>query len=94
LAEEDSFKKGKSIIFTESKETAEYLAEKLEKIFPKKVIFFSGQSSNNEREIVMDNFDANADNKKDDYKILITTDVLSEGANLHQANMVVNYDIP
>ena len=94
LAEEKTFKDGKSIIFTESKETAEYLTEQLEKIFPKKVIFFSGGSSKQERGIVMNNFDANSDNIKSDYKILITTDVLSEGANLHQANMVVNYDIP
>ena len=31
---------------------------------------------------------------KNDFKLLITTDVLAEGANLHQANVVINYDIP
>lgn len=94
LSEETPFKKGKSIIFTESRETAEYLVEHLEVFFPGEVIYFSGESSKAEREIVMENFDANSDRIKDDYKILITTDVLSEGANLHQANLVINYDIP
>jgi len=94
LGQEEPFKKGKSIIFTESRETAEYLAEHLEEFFPGEVIYFSGESSVSDREVVMDNFDANADNIKNDYKILITTDVLSEGSNLHQANLVINYDIP
>lgn len=94
LAKEDSIKEGKSIIFTESKETAEYLEKNLQDIFPNQIIYFSGDSSQAEREAVMENFDANTKNKKNDYKILITTDVLSEGANLHQANVVINYDIP
>ena len=94
LAKEDSIKEGKSIIFTESKETAEYLEKNLQDIFPNQIIYFSGDSSQAERETVMENFDANTKNKKNDYKILITTDVLSEGANLHQANVVINYDIP
>jgi len=94
LIKEDPIQKGKSIIFTESKETAEYLIENLQDVFENKILYFSGGSSQSEREIVMDNFDANSNNIKNDYKILITTDVLSEGANLHQANVVINYDIP
>ena len=94
LGQEEPFKNGKSIIFTESRETAEYLVKHLEEFFPGEVVNFSGKSSKAEREVVMDNFDANADHIKNDYKILITTDVLSEGANLHQANLVINYDIP
>ncbi|MDD3940550.1 MAG: helicase-related protein, partial [Candidatus Pacebacteria bacterium] len=85
---------GKSIIFTESKETAEYLMENLQDIFPNQIMYFSGGVSNKEREIVMENFDANSKKIKNDYKLLITTDVLAEGANLHQANVVINYDIP
>jgi superfamily II DNA or RNA helicase len=94
LSKEDSIKKGKSIIFTESKETAEYLVENLQDEFPNQILYFSGGSSGVEREVVMENFDANTKNIKNDYKILITTDVLSEGANLHQADVVINYDIP
>ncbi len=94
LAMEEPLKAGKSIIFTESKETAEYLFKNLQDTFQDQIIYFSGGSSLMEREVVMDNFDANSKQIKNDYKILITTDVLAEGANLHQANVVINYDIP
>ena len=43
---------------------------------------------------VIENFDARARSPKDDYRILITTEVLSEGVNLHRSNVVINYDIP
>lgn len=94
LTLEKPVKEGKSIIFTESKETAQYLLKNLQEVFPNRIIYFSGDSSQDEREEVMQNFDANSKKKKDDYSLLITTDVLSEGANLHQANVVINYDIP
>lgn len=29
-----------------------------------------------------------------DYNIILTTDVLAEGVNLHRANVIVNYDTP
>ncbi len=87
-------KKNKLIVFTESKETADYLAEKLEKKFPKQVLAFSGASGKATRAKVIENFDALARHPKDHYKILITTEVLSEGVNLHRSNVVINYDIP
>jgi superfamily II DNA or RNA helicase len=85
---------GKSIIFTESKETADYLQAQLQKEFSGQIVCFTGSNSAADREEVIANFDANAKNPKDDYKLLITTDVLAEGANLHRANVVINYDIP
>ncbi len=94
LAIQDSVRKGKSIIFTESKETADYLFQNLQETFHGKIINFTGSSSQIDREVVMENFDANSKNIKNDYTILITTDILAEGANLHQANVVINYDIP
>jgi len=87
-------KKNKLIVFTESKETADYLAKNLEKKFPNEVLAFTGASSVVTREKVIENFDARARSPKDDYRILITTEVLSEGVNLHRSNVVVNYDIP
>src|SRR5690606_33834124 len=55
-------------------------------------------SSSNRTEIfdtIQENFDANyLGKRKDDYQILITTDVLAEGINLHRANVLVNYDTP
>ncbi len=32
--------------------------------------------------------------QENDYQILISTDVLSQGVNLHRSNVVINYDIP
>ena len=94
LQKNEVLKKSKLIIFTESRETAEYLENKLAKIFPQKVLSFSGSSGAPTREKVTANFDARAKFPKDDYRILITTEVLSEGVNLHRSNVVINYDIP
>ena len=82
------------IIFTESKETAEYLHEYLGKHYKNKVLLYTGASKESVRDKVIQNFDARARQKKDNYRILITTEVLSEGVNLHRSNVVINYDIP
>ncbi|MEZ0322705.1 MAG: helicase-related protein [Hydrogenothermaceae bacterium] len=87
-------KNKKIIIFTESKETAEYLAENINKEFGEITLLFHGSSSESVRDKVIENFDAKARNKRDDYRILVSTDVLSEGVNLHRSNVVINYDIP
>ncbi|MEK6616837.1 MAG: helicase-related protein, partial [Bacteroidota bacterium] len=86
--------KNKIILFTESKETAEYLAEKLEDKLKEKPLLYHGSSGAAELKIVISNFDNKAKNKAKDHRILITTEVLSEGVNLHQSNVVINYDIP
>ena len=94
LQNDELLKTGKLIIFTESKETAEYLFENINKRFGEISLLFHGNSSERERDKIIENFDARAKNKKDDYRILVTTDVLSEGVNLHRSNIVINYDIP
>jgi superfamily II DNA/RNA helicase len=86
--------KNKLIIFTESKETATYLQEKLYKKLNESVLIYHGGSSETDLKTVISNFDAKARNKKDDYRIIVTTEVLSEGINLHRSNVVINYDIP
>jgi len=55
---------------------------------------FTGDSGESVRDKVIENFDARSRHKKDEYRILISTEVLSEGVNLHRANVVINYDIP
>ena len=87
-------KNNKLIIFTESKETAEYLAKNIEAKFHNTTLCFTGGSGEAVREKVIDNFDAKVKRPKDDYRILVSTEVLSEGVNLHQSNVVINYDIP
>ncbi len=87
-------KKNKLIVFTESKETAGYLGEQLDKKTPGEALVFTGASSQSVRNTIIENFDAKVRCPKDDYRILITTEVLAEGVNLHRSNVVINYDIP
>ena len=85
----------KIIVFTESRETAEYLNDNLKDIYGDAVIYFSGQSSQALKVEIEDSFNPkNADKNNDKYDLLITTDVLAEGINLHRANILVNYDLP
>lgn len=86
--------KSKIIIFTESKETAEYLTNEINKQFGEVAICFHGSSSETMRETIIRNFDARAREQENKYKILISTEVLAEGVNLHRSNIVINYDIP
>ena len=94
LKESPLLKTGKLIIFTESKETADYLAAKISGEVEPKTLLFTGESLHSIREQVIANFDARAYRPKDDYRILVATEVLAEGVNLHRSNIVINYDIP
>jgi len=87
-------KGGKPIIFTESKETAEYLAQRISEEVERNVLLFTGNSEETVRKEVINNFDARALKPQDKYRILVATEVLSEGVNLHRSNIVINYDIP
>jgi superfamily II DNA/RNA helicase len=94
LSKNTVLKNNHLIIFTESKETANYLYKNTDQQYPGKVLLFTGDSGESVRDKVIENFDARARHKKDDHRILISTEVLSEGVNLHRANVVINYDIP
>jgi len=86
---------GQIVIFTESNDTANYLAEKLKNYQGKGILKISSENRKKVFETIQKNFDANYSGKKEDkYQILITTDVLAEGVNLHRANVLVNYDTP
>ena len=86
---------GQLVIFTESTDTANYLQEKIEAQLNTKVLNISSENRTKQFETVLENFDANyLGERKSDFKILITTDVLAEGVNLHRANVIVNYDTP
>ena len=62
--------------------------------FPGETLCFTGASSAVVREQVIENFDAKARFPKDDHRILICTEILAEGVNLHRSNVVINYDLP
>lgn len=96
LTTDNILKKSKILVFTESKETAEYLESmlKYEPFSEDGIRYFSGSGGTTTRNEIINNFDASARNQKDDFRILVTTDVLSEGMNLNRSNVVINYDIP
>ena len=95
---------GKQIlVFTESVETGEYLYGKLNEQFSGNVLFFcskGGQTGSDRlvkseaRRKITNNFDPNAKEQEDDIHILLSTDVLAEGVNLHRSFSVINYDLP
>ena len=84
----------KIIIFTESLETSEYLYEKLEKVYNKRVVLFNGKSNKKMKKDIELSFNPKYGEQTNKYDILITTDVLSEGINLHNSNIIINYDLP
>lgn len=95
LQTDSILQKSKIIIFTESKETAGYLRRNLEDIYGDRLTHFSGESSEYHKMDIEYSFNPKyEDLNKDKYDILITTDVLAEGINLHRANVLINYDLP
>ena len=86
---------GKLVIFTESTDTADYLAKEIEKYLNTQILNVSSENRSKMFETIQENFDANyIGEQKDNFNIIVTTDVLAEGVNLHRANVVVNYDTP
>jgi superfamily II DNA/RNA helicase len=95
LKENEKLRGNKKIIFTESKETAEYLARELTGIYGNRVVAYTGSSTKILKVEIEDSFNPKFKSKGNDkYDVLITTDVLAEGINLHRANALINYDLP
>lgn len=96
LLNEKQFKNKKIIIFTEFIDTAEDLYNLIKEEYTDKVKLYTGKSSKEDMDDVLFNFDANVkkESQKDDYQILIATDTLSHGVNLHRSNIIINFDIP
>ncbi len=87
----------KALIFTEFQDTASYLDSELKKKFPDREIA-RATGSNNTVELVR-RFAPKANTRNGlragdrEIDILIATDALSEGQNLQDASIVINYDI-
>ncbi len=96
IFDESENPKGKLVIFSESKDTINYLTEELNKRYKHKgILSISADNRKKEFDDIRANFDANyTDKRSDKYNIIISTDVLAEGVNLHKANVIVNYDTP
>lgn len=84
----------KLVVFSESKETTDYLHQQLKAAGHDGILVVDSGNRKDRMSTVRANFDANAKEQAHDYQILITTEVLAEGVNLHRANVIVNYDTP
>lgn len=87
----------KLVIFTECIATQNALVQKLTEMpIPNcNVLSITAKNRDEMKDVIAANFDANyKGEQKNDYQILITTDVLAEGVNLHRANSILNYDSP
>ena len=81
----------KLVVFSESVDTVEYLERRINR---SDVLVISSSNRNQQFKTIRENFDANYKTKLNDYNIILTTDVLAEGVNLHRSNVIVNYDTP
>ena len=81
----------KLIIFTEHRDTLNYLADKIRTLFgrPESVVTIHGGMLRDDRRKIETLF------KQDkDVRIMIATDAAGEGINLQRAHLMVNYDLP
>lgn len=81
----------KLIIFTEHKDTLNYLTEKIRSLLgnAESVVTIHGGMLRDERRKVEERF------KQDvEVRILIATDAAGEGINLQRAHLMINYDLP
>jgi superfamily II DNA or RNA helicase/HKD family nuclease len=87
----------KIVIFSTYADTVNYLYKVLtERQVPRLLKYTAADASKTMKKTIRRNFDAGLveDEQENDYDILIATDALSEGYNLHRAGVVINYDIP
>ena len=86
---------GKLVVFSESVDTLNYLKGRLENELGRKdVLTVTAENRDRRATDIKENFDANSTVKKDRYNIILTSDVLAEGVNLHRSHIIVNYDSP
>lgn len=88
----------KVLVFTQFADTVEYLADALKRLGVQRLEGVTGDSENPTR--LAWRFSPQSNDKRDvvsaeeELRVLIATDVLSEGQNLQDAHVVVNFDLP
>ncbi len=86
---------GKLVVFSESVDTLNYLKVRLENELGRTdVLTVTAENRDRRATDIKENFDANSTVKKDRYNIILTSDVLAEGVNLHRSHIIINYDSP
>ncbi|WP_311065118.1 helicase-related protein [Halomonas sp. DWK9] len=81
----------KLIIFTEHKDTLNYLVDRIRSLLgrPEAVITIHGGTNRDERRKAQEQF-----RNDPDVLVLVATDAAGEGVNLQNANLMANYDLP
>lgn len=88
----DTEKSHKIVLFTEAMISAKYLAKELKDY---RILQIDAKNREENEQKIKENFDANYPKKQeDDFNIIIATDALAEGINLHCADIIINYDTP
>ena len=91
-------KKDKILIFTQFADTAYYLYEQLKKRRIKSLDCVTGDCENPTdyayRFSPINNEKENIKGTEQEIRVLVTTDVLSEGQNLQDGHIILNYDLP
>ena len=88
----------KLVIFSEAKDTVDTI-KRVAESKGYRVLKITAENRNEKELEIRENFDANygrkaGEEQKNDYDIIVTTEVLAEGINLHRANVILNYDTP
>lgn len=84
---------GKLVIFSEAADTVKAIESAVKAKGHTPLVITAANRDEKQQEIT-ENFDANYANPVDRYDVIITTEVLAEGVNLHRANVILNYDTP
>ena len=86
----------KLVIFSEAISTVKTLSRAVENNTKKEPLVITAANRDEMENVIKENFDANCEKskQKNDYDVIITTEVLAEGINLHRANSILNYDTP
>lgn len=86
----------KLVIFSEAIDTVKAIKLAIETTDNSlKVLVITAKNRDENEKIIAENFDANYKGEwSNDYQVIVTTEVLAEGVNLHRANCVMNYDTP
>lgn len=85
----------KAIVFTEFKDTLELIKLHLEANYLQNFVCYSSETHESVLDSIIESFDANYEQEKLfklDLNLLVATDVLSEGVNLHAAEMLIHFD--
>ncbi len=98
LFDSEKNKPQKLVVFSEAIDTVDTI-KRIAEAKGYRVLKITAANRDEKETEIRENFDANygkrpGEVQKNDYDIIVTTEVLAEGINLHRANTILNYDTP